>query len=677
MRLILVNQNSSLESFWEALKGVMVTRNDIRILTSLCTTLVFAGSLTAADAGTGAESGAARELPTTVVSAPRFMEVDMEIASRVQLIDATAIAESGATNLVKLLRQEANLHFTSTSGNSAQSQISMGGFGENSGQRVLVVLDGHRLNTADLGQINWLSIPLGLVESVEVIRGGQSALYGNNAVGGVIKINTRRPTEEIIGQAQASVGSFDSYNGRLALTGSEGALGFCVHAEHDETDGYRENSQYEADGAGLKLNWTGSDWFEAYLSLSGVDSDYGLPGPLTRSEFENDPSISKEFDNIGKEEVVYYRAGAGFCLTDSLSFGIDGGFTDREVYAIYYDYAGPVPAFPFELTSEYRILSISPNITYSTGGLTAVFGLDYYDDEIDIATTFGDSEFSRETYAGFGSASYSLDEDWILSATFRYEEAATDGINGGTNLGEVEDDQYAWSLGLVKQFERSGRLYGSVRRFYRYPATDEILLFFPMLSFNPALRAENGHEAELGADWVLNNVQVGGRIYRQWMQDEIIYANFNNLNLKETRRLGADLYINWQITDTVSARLDYSWIDAQIGSDGFDGSEVPLVPEHKLRASVEWLPSEPIRILLGASYTDDVYVGGDFANGSDELDGYVLFDMSARYALTEDIDLFATVDNLFDKEYVSTAFGPDALYPGVGRSGRIGLLWKF
>ena len=79
----------------------------------------------------------------------------------------------------------------------------------------------------------------------------------------------------------------------------------------------------------------------------------------------------------------------------------------------------------------------------------------------------------------------------------------------------------------------------------------------------------------------------------------------------------------------------------------------------------------------GASYTDDVHVGGDFANASDELGDYLLFDLGVRYALNDDIDVFASVDNLFDKEYVSTAFGPDGLYPGVGRRGLVGLLWKF
>ena len=658
----------------------MVTRNDIRILTSLCTTLVFAGSLTAADAGTGAESGAARELPTTVVSAPRFMEVDMEIASRVQLIDATAIAESGATNLVELLRQEANLHFTSTSGNSAQSQISMGGFGENSGQRVLVVLDGHRLNTADLGQINWLSIPLGLVESVEVIRGGQSALYGNNAVGGVIKINTRRPTEEIIGQAQASVGSSDSYNGRLALTGSEGALGFCVHAEHDETDGYRENSQYEADGAGLKLDWSGVEWLSAYGSVSGVSSEYGLPASLTMAQLQADRKQSSSPNDTGEEDAYFIRGGIALCTENDVSFALDSGYTDKEILSDYL-------SFGSTSKQEYEIFSMTPKLIYSTDTFTGVLGVDYYDDQVDgLSEGFGTTRyaFHRETYAGFGSFKLDLGTEWILSGSFRAESAQTYGSTQGVKSQDINDDEYAWSLGLIRLFEGNRRVYASVRRFYRYPATDEIITVFftpvPVINFN--LEPEWGHEVELGADWLLGDLTIGGRIYHQWMRDEVFldYGTFQSFNLSRTSRTGIDLDMSYKFSDSFNASLNYSWVNAELDSGAFEGSEVPLVPEHKARVALNYQPRSQLTTSIGATYTNGVFIGGDYDNTKSALDSYVLMDLNLRYALNPNVELFATVDNLLDKEYTSFGFSGffnDGFYPGVGRSAKIGVTVRF
>ena len=625
-------------------------------------------------------------LPTTVVSALRYSELDMQIASRVQLIDVEDIANSGATDLVQLLQDEANLHFTSTSGNTAQSQVSMGGYGENSGQRVLVLLDGQRLNTADLGQINWLSIPLGLLESVEVIRGGQSALYGNNAVGGVIKINTRRPSEELSGQVQTSLGSFDSYNGRFALTGAKGVFGYSVHAEHDETDGYRENSQYKADGAGLKLDWTPSNWFTAYGSLTRVRSEYGLPGPLTRAELKADREQSTEMDNEGDEDVLYLRGGVGFYISDELRLSLDGGYTDRELNSEYYYDNLSYPYY--YLKQSYEILSFSPSFTFENEQVSAMFGVDYYDDEVTATANdlYSTSEYgyTRETLAAFSSFTWRLSKEWSLAGSFRVEDTETRGNNAGVESLALDDDEYAWSFGLIRFVGNSSRIYGMLRRFYRYPATDEVIDVFsgPLPVINYELDPETGNEVELGGDTVHGALTLGGRVFYQWMNDEIIYDSSvgmfgSNVNLEETERLGADLTASYQLSETIDASLTYTWVHAEIATGAYEGSKVPLVPKHKLRLQFDYGLRDTILLTAGASYTDDVHVGGDFANASDELEGYLLFDLGVRYALNDDIDVFAAVDNLFDKEYVSTAFGPDGLYPGVGRSGRVGLLWKF
>ena len=608
------------------------------------------------------------------------MDVDMEVASRVQLIDRFDIEESGATNIVDLLESEANLHFRSTSGNANSSEISMGGFGENSGQRVLVLLDGQRLNTADLSQINWLSIPLSLVESVEVVRGGQASLYGNNAVGGVIKITTRRPTEEFYGSGQASAGSFDSFNARIGLSGREGGLGYSAHAEHDETDGYRDNSQYEADGAGLKLDWNGVDWFNAYGSLSGVSSEYGLPASLTMAQLEADRRQSTSPDDTGEEDAYFIRGGIALCTDNEISFAVDAGYTNKEISSDFI-------SFGSTLEQDYDIFSVTPKLIYSRGGFTGILGIDYYDDEVDgLSEGFGTTPYSyhRETYAGFGSFKLGLSAEWKLSGSFRVESAQTYGSTMGVKSNDIKDDEYAWSIGLIRLFEGNRRVYASVRRFYRYPAADEIITVFftPVPVINFALKPEWGHEVELGADWLFGDLTVGGRVYHQWMRDEVFldYGTFQSFNLDETSRTGIDLNLAYEFSETLGMSLKYSWMNAELNSGPFDGSEVPLVPEHKVRMALNYQPSSPLSISTGATYTDGAYIGGDYANAQQVLKSYVLVDLNVRYALNSDVDLFATVDNLFDKEYTSFGFSGffnDGYYPGVGRSAKIGVAVRF
>lgn len=621
------------------------------------------------------------KLQSTTVSAPRFMDADMQVASRVQLIDAEAIAASGSTDMVQLLQKVGNIHFQSYSGNSAQSEISMGGFGENSAQRVLILLDGQRLNTADLARFNWLSIPLGLVDSVEIIQGGQAALYGTNAVGGVIKIQTRRPTETLSGQIQGSVGSFDSYNGRFALTGREGGLGFAIHAARDETDGFRENSQYEADAAGLKLEWMGSNWFSAYGSVNAVSSEYGLPGPLTRAELDDDYNQSTEADNHGSEEVIYYRAGAAFCIGDLWTFAIDAGQTDRQFDTQFFD------PFVFMVEQDYDVTSLSPTLTYEDERLSAVVGLDFNDDSVDVisASSFGTSNyrFERETIAAFTSFSWSVGDDSVLTGTGRAEQTTTKGFLSGNGTGGIDEDQFAWSIGAIRFIGNHSRIYGTARRFFRYPATDEIIDVFsgaaPLVNFD--LQPEKGHELEFGSDITNGALTLGGRFFYQWMEDEIIYdGNIglfgSNVNVGQTERLGLDLRAGYVLTENLDIALSYAWVRARFSNGSYEGNEIPLAPEHKLRLQFTYRPRDIITLVAGAAYTHDIYVGGDFSNSFDRLDDYLLFDLSARVELSDGVEAFASVDNIFDKEYVSTAFGT-GLYPGAGRSARLGLLWRF
>ena len=161
------------------------------------------------------------------VSALRLETSSQNLPARIQVIDQAKIKQSGAMDIVGLLRKEANLRVRSTSGNSARGSISLG-FGDNGGHRTLVLLDGHRLNAFDLSPINWHSIPLAMIKSIEVIRGAQSGTYGNHAVGGVIKINTKLPEFEPTGSLEAGAGSFDSYISRGAYSQRIGEIGLTI-----------------------------------------------------------------------------------------------------------------------------------------------------------------------------------------------------------------------------------------------------------------------------------------------------------------------------------------------------------------------------------------------------------------------------------------------------------------
>ena len=275
--------------------------------------------------------GDTQDLKPMEISALRLETSPKNLTARIEVISRVKIEQSGAINIVDLLRKEANLQVRSYSANSARASISMGGFGENGGLRTLVLLDGHRLNAIDMSAIDWYSIPLSLVDSIEVIRGAQSGTYGNHAVGGVIKINTKLPKLEPTAFLEASDGSFDSHNVKGAYSQRIGEIGLTIFGERGESDGYRVNGDHQIDAGGLRLDWRGGSDFRGYLSWSLSNSEFGLPGSLDASQLLTDRRQAGDPNNMVEERSSYSRAGLSYEINDNLKLENRFGYQDREV----------------------------------------------------------------------------------------------------------------------------------------------------------------------------------------------------------------------------------------------------------------------------------------------------------------------------------------------------------
>jgi iron complex outermembrane receptor protein len=611
------------------------------------------------------------------VSALRLETSPINLTARIQVIDQLDIDQSGAVDLVELLRREANLQVRSTSGNSARSTVSMGGFGENGGIRTLVLLDGHRLNAIDMSAINWYSIPLSMVKSIEVIRGGQSGIFGNNGVGGVIKINTKIPESEPTASFEVSAGSFDTFNAKGAYAQRLGRVGLTIFGDLAESGGYRVNGDHKADAGGGRLDWGSESDFRGYLSWSLSNTVFGLPGDLNSTALLSDRRQTTDPKNRGNERSSHGRVGLTYEINDSWSFENRLGYHDREVGAV-------LPSMFYLADTNYESLSYSPALHYNSNAVDWVFGLDLTKDELDAKTNYGDSAFERSTSAFFTSTGFSLADQWNLNGNFRIESVENSGVDSGAQLNEVNKHEWAGGIGLVRELGDGNRVYGTIRRFYRYAATDEYAY-----SINKDLDPENGYEVELGTDWTIDKIFLSGRIFRQWMDDEIIYDplvpavpfNGSNINLPKNRRVGIDFSLDWQINELIRSGVRYEYVRAifeggNYSGGNYSGSRVPLVPEGLVRLFLDLQPRDSLLLSFGASYVGESFRGSDFSNTEIKMEDYWLYDLSINYELSESATFFGGVENLFDEEYLSTAFG-NGLYPGEGRKVRVGLRYSF
>jgi len=512
-----------------------------------------------------------------------------------------------------------------------------------------------------------------MVKSIEVIRGGQSGTFGNNGVGGVIKINTKIPEAEPTGSFELSAGSFDTFNAKGAYSQRLGGIGLTFFGERIESDGYRVNGDHKTDSGGVRLDWGSESDFSGYFSWSLSNTVFGLPGDLNASALAANRRQTTDPNDRGEERSSHGRAGLSYDINDQWRLENRLGYQDREVNV-------NMPSQLYLADTNYETFSYSPALHFNSNSVDWVFGLDFSKDNLDSKTNYGDSTYERKTLAFFSSTGLPLSDQWNLNGNLRLERAENSGVYSGTQLNEVNKDEWAGGIGLIREFGGENRIYGTIRRFYRYPATDEYM-DFGTPAINQNLEPENGYEVELGTDWTIEQIFLSGRIFRQWMEDEIIYDPLvgmfgSNVNLPKNSRIGLDLSLDWEITESIRSGVSYEYVKATFEEGNYDGSRVPLVPEGLIRLFLELQPVDSLLLNLGSSYVGESFRGSDFSNTEAKMEDYWLYDLSINYELSENATLFSGVENLMDKEYVSTAFGT-GLYPGEGRKVKVGLRYSF
>ena len=160
------------------------------------------------------------ELPPVVVEASRIGKTPNEIPAAVQVITRGEIAASGAKDVADLLQKKSvSLDFAHLGGNNpALTQLAPRGYGENGFGRLLIVVDGERLNSPDMNAPNLAQIGLGAIERIEILQGSQNVLHGDVGSAGMINIITDPNDYETHGHIELHGGSWNTIGGSASLT---------------------------------------------------------------------------------------------------------------------------------------------------------------------------------------------------------------------------------------------------------------------------------------------------------------------------------------------------------------------------------------------------------------------------------------------------------------------------
>lgn len=627
------------------------------------------------------------DLEPFVVTASRFDEMAENIPVNLDLITEAAIAESGASNIVEVLEKEAGVYFRSTTGNASEAEADLRGFGENSGVRTLVLVDGVKLNRPDIGGLNWLQIPLEQIESIEVLRGAQTALYGNNATGGVIKITTKRGLGDPGGSLAVQAGNYGLANVSGGYSGSTDKLTISANGGYNQLDGYRDNSRFVAKSGSASLGYKVTPKLSLRGSFAYTETDSLFPGGLTLRQAEANPrqSLNTSTNSFSDESIWRFDGQTSLVLDDDNRIELTAGYLRRD---LQWNLEGP------GADNLIETLTVSPRQVREWADWKLVYGLDYIRDDLDFtvfqnnnrAQPTGTGQLTRDSLGGYAQVQYQPDAKWVLSAGLRLEQSWLNAENSDRqppfdNFDASKDDfGAAIDAGAVYKVNESLRLWTRIDRLYRYPATDEIAAYqgFPLSQpFNFGLDPENGYNVELGIDWARDGFFAEANLYGMWLDGEIGFDFQQNLNvnLGDTRRLGADLSLGYG-NELWSLRADYAFIDANYTSGLYEGRAIWLVPRQRLGLRGQINFTQKLSLVARYIYTAEQTQGNDLFGTLPKLPSYQRVDLLLRYKIREWWSAFAGIDNLTDAQYFSVAFA-GVYYPASGRSFKLGTQVSF
>lgn len=553
-----------------------------------------------------------RERELVVTASRTALSIDSSLSS-VSVIDRAAIEASGSADLVDLLRRQAGIDAIRGGGIGAQTSLFLRGAGSN---QLLVLVDGVRVASANTGGYAWEHLALDQIERIEIVRGPRAALYGSDAIGGVIQLFTRRQA------------------------GADGHWRLGNHDTYGVDLGYGRRS--ERGGAGLRLGGLDSRGFTAQ-NPNGFAFDPDRDGADLRNVMV---WAERQYEAVNwsgswrrGDDRVEFDQGRSRVRSQQLQSRLDGAGWALQASAASEDTDTPVFFARFE--SRRQQLDWQQERSLSAGG-QLLWGVTAAHERGRNLNTFDGSEVygdDRELLAGFAAWRHGRgDFDWELAA--RHDDYG--------NFADASTGQAALSWRPSQAV--SVRINGG--QGFRAPNLNE--LFSPgfgggFFAGNPALRPERAAAIEMaleveGAGW-----QQAWRLYRNDVRDLIDFSGadtFYAINIGRARLQG----VEW-VWETALA----GWqLDGNLGWQRAEDrdAEVALLRRAARKANLSLS-----RQFGAVSLALDLHAASsrrDIDNQSFapiELPGYGLVGLSLGSQLSTAWRWTVRVDNLFDRHY--------------------------
>ncbi len=631
------------------------------------------------------------KLEEIVVTATRYEEELSDVPAYITVITEEDIKNSPARNIPDLLKTESAIHVYDTGGNQRNISVDLRGFGETASLNTLVLVDGRRINQADLSGVDWFQIPIERVKKIEIIRGGRgSVLYGDNASGGVINIITKRG-DALAGGAEVAGGSYGTFKSNAYASGVLNNLSGYISAGYLTSDGYRDNSDTDSRDIGIRTDYALKDSINLDFSFGYHKDKTGLPGALKDSDFQagrsrTDSTHPHDFIDV---EDYYFQLSPEFSFPGDSLFKIDMSYRKRSFLAFS---SGDFGNFTGD--SELKTVIVSPHVLLKTAigksRNSLSLGFDYQKSDNEITNdslffgsrTIGNFDLTKENYGLYIHNEIAVTESLRLSGGYRHDRAEFTFDPAKPDNTSMEENLYTAGVNYI--FIKKSYAYFSFSRSFRYPVIDELYSFFTN-TVNTNLVPQTSDNYEVGVRYYLyDSVYAHLNLFRIDTDEEIFFnpVSFQNENFDgATRRDGAEISAWARTTEWLALKTAYTYTDAKIRGGMFQRKKIPNVPQHTASFEALFSFGNGLTFVLDAVYIGNRPFVSDFSNSFDDQKSYTVFNSKIQYqwkSLTAFLDIY----NLADKEYseygsVSAFPAEKAIYPSPERNFLAGLKIDF
>ncbi len=626
-------------------------------------------------ANTGADTEIMAIEHEVVVTATRSPYSLDRIATTVRVIDQQDIQRSGVRTVVDLLRNHGSVQVRDSSGIDRASNLSLRGF--SGSENVLTLVDGRKLNNTDLAGPNLTTIHLDDVERIEILEGGAGALYGDQAVGGVINIITKRE-ESAGGSVHIGRGSYDnevyrtSYHNTLASS-----FYYRLNTDVERGDAYRDDTSLNYENYSVVTGYRHHSG-EVYVEARQTDNEYLLTGALSVNEEDLDRRQGGGSFNDYAEDSRVARIGLNQRFGEHLE--LRTSYSDRNEEALIRSESGFGSAVSQQ---DRRIKLFDPRLIINVDRLRVTLGLDKEDVDYNFLVDFG--------FGPTGSNQSHNKESEYLHLVFSPHESLD--IQGGIRHAKLKVDVQPFDLDYQQGVtvhnigiswrpsiggNRNWQIYVNRDETFRFALADENVDFFGNFSL---LDVQRGVAWELGNRWEWAELKANLAVFQHDNENEIAYDSMlgffgANTNLDDTRRRGATVELNWQASDKLALSTVYSYTDATFIEGVYEGNRIPDVARHLLKLNGSYQPHQHLNL-----FAEMLYVGSrqlDFTSSTDSLGAYTVFNLTATWH-QNNWTLQARLNNIGDKEYSEfvSFFGSRALFPSAERNLMVTLGYDF